>query len=125
MDTAPSDPTSARQLSLLVLAALAGVALGWAGARPLAGLAVGNVLIWAVATVALGMIDGSASAKVVRLGTYGFSLGFAFMCFGYTDEAALATRLVPFVLIGLFCAVCAIGLGALVHVFRSWAHARS
>lgn len=124
-DPASSDPTSGRQLSLLVLAVLVGVALGWAGARPFAGLAVGNVVIWAIATVTLGMIDGSAPAKVFRLGAYGFTLGFAFMCFGYTGEAALTTRLVPFALIGLFCAVCAIGLGALVHVVRSWAHGRS
>jgi hypothetical protein len=119
MDAAGSPTVLARPVPMLVVAALLGTFLGWAGARPLSVLAVGNVVLWGVATVALGMIDGTAPAKAVRLGVYGFALGFAFMCFGYTGEAALSTRLVPFALIGLFCAVCAIALGALVHVIRS------
>jgi hypothetical protein len=110
---------SLSQAGVLALAAATGLVLGWSGARPLSGLAAGNILIWAVAVVALGAIRGTAPGKALRLGTFGFALGFAFMCFGYSGDSALTTRLLPFALIGLFCAVCAIALGALVHVIRS------
>ena len=112
-------PSSGSQVGVLVLAAVTGLVLGWAGARPLSGLAAGNILIWAVAVVALGAITGTAPGKAVRLGVFGFVLGFAFMSFGYSGDAALTTKLVPFALIGVFCALCAIALGALVHVIRS------
>jgi hypothetical protein len=110
---------SLSQAGVLALAAATGLVLGWSGARPLSGLAAGNILIWAVAVVALGAITGTAPGKALRLGVFGFVLGFAFMCFGYSGDSALTTRLLPFALIGLFCAVCAIALGALVHVIRS------
>lgn len=106
-------------VSVLALAVLLGVLLGWAGARPLSGLAVGNLLLWGVATVALGMVEGSPRQKAIRLGAFGFAVGFAFMCWGYSGEPALTTRVVPFAFIGIFCAVCAIALGGLVHVIRS------
>ena len=112
-------PSSVSQGAVLLLAAVVGLVLGWAGARPLSGLAAGNILIWAVAVVALGAITGTAPGKALRLGAFGFVLGFAFMCFGYSGDSALSTRLLPFALIGLFCAMCAIALGALVHVIRS------
>jgi hypothetical protein len=112
-------PSSGSQVGVLVLAAVTGLVLGWAGARPLSGLAAGNILIWAVAVVTLGAITGTAPGKALRLGVFGFALGFAFMSFGYSGDAALTTKLVPFALIGVFCAVCAIALGALVHVIRS------
>ena len=114
-----SAPAPARQGALLALAVVLGVLLGWLGARPLSGLGVGNVLIWAVAVVTLGMMDGTAPGKAVRLGLFGFVLGLSFMCFGYSGDAALSTRLLPFAVIGVFCAVCAVALGALVHVVRS------
>ena len=113
------------QYAVLLVAAVAGVLLGWAGARPLSGLAAGNILIWAAAVVALGAITGTAPGKALRLGVFGFALGFSFMCFGYSGDDALTTKLAPFALIGLFCAVCAIALGALVHVIRSRLASRS
>ena len=119
MGVADSHSTLVRQTVVLALAASLGTLLGWAGARPLSGLGVANIAVWGVATVALGAVEGTARAKAIRLGVYGFALGFAFMCFGYSGEGALTTRLVPFAIIGIFCAVCAIALGALVHVIRS------
>jgi len=107
------------QGALLLVAGVLGVVLGWLGAKPLSFLGVGNVLIWAVAVVALGTRPGTAPGKVLRLGLFGFVLGVSFMCFGYSGADALPSKLLPFALIGLFCAVCAIALGALVHVVLS------
>ena len=61
-------PSSVSQGAVLLLAAVVGLVLGWAGARPLSGLAAGNILIWAVAVVALGAITGTAPGKALRLG---------------------------------------------------------
>ena len=125
MDDGDARSTGARQVWLVVIAAIVGVLLGWAGARPLSGVAVGNLLIWGFATVALGLVEGSARAKAIRLAVFGFALGLAFMCFGYSGQNALATRLVPFAVIGVFCALCAVGVGALTHVVRSRVRSRS
>ena len=115
--TTSAAPTG-QGVRLLVAGAL-GVVLGWLGAKPLSFLGVGNVLLWAVGVVALGTRPGTAPGKVLRLGLFGFVLGVAFMCFGYSGADALSTKLVPFAAIGLFCAVCAVALGALVHVVLS------
>jgi divalent metal cation (Fe/Co/Zn/Cd) transporter len=119
MDAEHRGATVARQPAVALGGAVLGALLGWAGARPLSGLAVGNVVLWALAVVALGAVKGTARAKALRLGIFGFVLGFAFMCFGYSGEGALVTRTVPFALIGLFCSVCAIALGAVVHLVRA------
>ena len=112
------------QGALLLVAGVLGVALGWLGAKPLSFLGVGNVLLWALAVVALGTRPGTAPGKALRLGLFGFVLGVSFMCFGYSGADALSTRLIPFAVIGLFCAVCAVALGALVHVVLSMRAAR-
>jgi len=112
------------QGALLLVAGVLGVALGWLGAKPLSFLGVGNVLLWALAVVALGTRPGTAPGKALRLGLFGFVLGVSFMCFGYAGVDPLSTKLVPFAVIGLFCAVCAIALGALVHVVLSMRAAR-
>jgi hypothetical protein len=110
--------------TLLLVAAVVGVVLGWLGATSLSFLGVGNVLIWAVAVVGLGTRPGTAPGKVLRLGLFGFVLGFSYMCFGHTGADALSTKLLPFAVIGLFGAVCAVALGALVHVVLSRRAAR-
>jgi len=120
--TGSAAPTG--QGALLIGAGVLGVVLGWLGAQPLSFLGVGNVLLWAVAVVALGTRPGTAPGKVLRLGLFGFVLGISFMCFGYSGADALSTKLVPFAVIGLFCAVCAIALGALVHVVLSMTASR-
>ena len=81
---------------------------------------VGSVVLGAVAAAVV--VEGALLGAVLSWGIYRvgvFVLGFAFMCFGYSGDSALSTRLLPFALIGLFCAMCAIALGALVHVIRS------
>jgi len=103
---------------LVIAAAALGVLLGWAGARPLSILAVGNVVVWGLAAAALGLVGGTAPATALRLGVFGFTLGFAFMCFDYTGDSPLTTRVVPFAIIGVFCAVCAIAMGLAARILR-------
>lgn len=105
-----------RQVILRTLVAVAvGVIFGWASAGPLKVLTWANVLVWGAATVSLGMVDGSRNEKGVRLAVYGFALGFAFMCFGYTGQETLLSRTPFFAFIGAVCAVCAVLLGWVMH----------
>jgi hypothetical protein len=103
----------------LLLALAAGVLLGWLGAAPLRALSWGNLVLWGVVNVGLGLIAGSKGEKVVRLGLYGFTLGFAFMCFGYNGAASLLSRTPFFAVVGIFSALCAVLVGGLVHLVVS------
>ena len=107
-----------RQAMWWLVAAAGGVVSGLCAARGLAFLGWANILVWAVATVGLGVVDGTMRSKAIRLGTYGFTTGFAFMCFGYDGSASLASRFAPFAVIGVFSALCAIAAGATVHLVR-------
>ena len=105
-----------RQRTLWLVAVVGGVVSGFLGIHGLGFLGWMNTLLWLAATIALGLAPGTRNGKAVRLGTYGFVTGFSFMCFGYEGEPSLASRFAPFAVIGLFCAVCAIAVGAVVHV---------
>ena len=105
-----------RHTGLWFVAAASGVLSGWLGAQVLAFLSWGNALIWLVVTVLLGLRPGTKGSKALRLGTYGFATGLSFMCFGYTGEGSLAERLIPFAIIGLFCAAGAIAVGFVTHL---------
>ena len=96
-----------------------GVGLGWTAAAPLKVLTWGNLILWGAVTIGLGVIPGTKSDKILRLSLYGFSLGFSFMAFGYTGTATMLSRTPFFAAIGLFCAVCAVLLGAVVHLVLS------
>ena len=122
--TSPGSEGRSVPWALPLVAAALGVFLGWAAAKPLSGLAVGNLVVWGTAVVALGLLPGSRGTKAIRLWTFGFVVGFTFMCFGYEGSAALVTRVVPFALIGVFSGLCAIALGALVHGIMTLAHTR-
>jgi len=105
-----------RQTGLWFVAAVAGVVSGWLGTHVLAFLTWGNALVWLVVTVLLGLRPGTKSSKALRLGTYGFVTGFSFMCFGYAGDQLLATRLIPFAIIGLVCAAGAVAAGFVTHL---------
>jgi hypothetical protein len=103
---------------VLVAAIAAGLGFAWLAINPFAFLNWGNIILWAAVCVGFGLMEGTQRAKAIRLGSLGFTLGFAFMCFGYGGAASLVSRFGPFALIGLFCAVCAIAVGATVHVIK-------
>ena len=111
------------QQTLWVVAVAGGVVSGFLGIHGLGFLGWLIIFVWLAATIALGLASGTRNSKALRLGTYGFVTGFSFMCFGYDGAASLASRFAPFAVIGLFSAVCAIAVGALVHlVTRSRSH---
>ena len=77
------------------------------------GAAVGSfggpvfVLIpWALIGLAIGFLCISAKVAAINGALYGFALAYAFMIAGYQGAAPLATRLLPFAVLGLVGAVC-------------------
>jgi len=105
-----------RQVGYWFVATASGLISGWLGTHALAFLNWGNAVVWLVVTVLLGLRPGTKSSKALRLGTYGFVTGFSFMCFGYAGDAPLATRLIPFAIIGLFCTAGAVAVGFITHL---------
>jgi hypothetical protein len=105
-----------RQVGYWLVAAASGVISGWLGVHVLAFLSWGNALVWLVVIVSLGLRRGARVSKALRLGTYGFATGFSFMCFGYAGEGPLVERLLPFAIIGLFCAAGAVAVGFATHI---------
>jgi hypothetical protein len=98
---------------LLILTGL-GAVLGVMGARfVLVGSGL-SLLPWAVAAVLIGLTSPSYAGAIKGAARFGFALAFAFMLAGYDGQAALASRLLPFALLGLVGALCAtlIALGA-------------
>lgn len=104
------------QRTLWIVAVAGGVVSGFLGIHGLGFLGWAIMLVWLAVTVALGLAEGTRNSKALRLGTYGFVTGFSFMCFGYEGTPSLVSRFAPFAVIGLFCAVGAIAVGALIHV---------
>ena len=105
-----------RQTGYWLVAAAAGVVSGWLGTHVLAFLSWGITLIWLVVTVSLGLLFGTMGSKALRLGTYGFVTGVAFMWSGYSGEGPAAGRVIPFAIIGLFCAAGAVAVGFATHL---------
>ena len=105
----------ARQVALWVAAVVGGLASGFVGIHGLAFLGWVVVFVWLAVTVALGLAPGTQTGKALRLGTYGFVTGFSFMCFGYEGAMSLVSRFAPFAIIGLFCSLLAITVGAFIH----------
>jgi hypothetical protein len=96
----------------VLAAALVGALLGFLGARVLwvgSGL---SLVPWAVVGAAIGAWGRSKRQAAVRGAAYGFALAYVFMLAGYDGEAAIHTRLAPFLLFALFGALCGAMLAA-------------
>ena len=77
-----------------------------------------SLIPWGIAGLALGY--WSERGERVLVGTlYGFALCFSFMIAGYTGTSSLASRLPFFALVGVFGAVCGLGLTLVGHRLRS------
>ena len=77
-----------------------------------------SLLPWGVAGLALGYWSQRRARAVVGV-LYGFTLCFSFMIAGYTGTASLASRLPFFALVGVFGALCGLGLTVVGHQLRS------
>jgi hypothetical protein len=77
-----------------------------------------SLVPWSLAGLALGACCRTARTAAVVGGLFGFALAFTFMAAGYEGGAPLATRLAPFVLLGVIGALCGCVLALGGHLVR-------
>jgi hypothetical protein len=88
------------------------------------GLIGGPVQIlgaWAIAGLLIGAMSNGFKPAALNGAAFGFVLSYVFMIHGYNGTDPIATRLLPFVLLGLFGAICGLGLaviGVTPTIFR-------
>ena len=93
-----------------ITAVVAGLVLGVIGARFLFVGSWLNLFPWGIAGLALGLW-GTRNEAVIDGVVFGFTLTFVVMIAGYTGAFSLASRLPFFAILGVFGAVCGLGLG--------------
>ena len=95
------------QYIALVAAALIGIALG------LIGGPVYILIPWGLIGLVLGYVSSRKKTALINGAVYGFMACYFFMISGYAGKDPLVTKLVPFIAIGLFGAICGLVLGVL------------
>ena len=106
------------RLGPLVLAAVVGSLLGFlCGKVVLVGSGV-NLVPWALAGLAVGVMSGSRRAAVGSGAVYGFALAYVFMVAGYDGHEQLRTRLLPFLVFGIVGALCGAVLAVIGFALR-------
>src|SRR5689334_20913720 len=101
------------RITRLATATVLGAALGFLCARVVlvgSGLAL---VPWAVAGLAIGAWVAERRRAALLGAAYGFTLAYVFMLASYDGDAALVSRLLPFLVFGAFGAGCGALLGAL------------
>jgi len=101
----------------LVVAIVLGALFGLTGPRYLF-LGWFSLIPWGIAGLALGYWSQRGERVMVGV-LYGFALCFSFMIAGYTGTASLVSRLPFFGLVGVFGALCGLGLTVVGHRLRS------
>ena len=86
--------------------AVAGVILGYLGADVLfvgSGL---SLIPWGLVALAIGFWIHPRQLALVTGLVYGFALAYSFMAFGYDGAASLASRTLPFAVLGVIGGLC-------------------
>lgn len=102
----------------IVAAAAAGALLGFLCARVVLVDSGLSLVPWGLVGLAIGALCPGRRDAAVTGAAYGFALAYVFMLASYDGSAALATRLVPFLVFGVFGAACGAGLGLLGRLSR-------
>ncbi|MDX6278138.1 MAG: hypothetical protein QOJ72_2266 [Nocardioidaceae bacterium] len=97
----------------------AGVVLGLVGARYVFVNSGLSLIPWGVASVLIGVVSTSRKHAIIDAGVFGFALAVSFMAFSYDGSNGVASVIVPFSLLGLVGAACAIVLALLGRVVRA------
>ena len=100
-----------------VVAIALGAVFGLAGPRYLF-LGWYSLIPWGIVGLALGYWSPRGDRFMVGI-LYGFALCLSFMIAGYTGTASLLSRLPFFALVGVFGALCGLGLTLVGHFLRS------
>lgn len=102
--------TLAINVRSIVLSLVIGAVIGYIGGPALA------LILWAIVGLTLGAFCSSNKVALVIGAVYGFSLSYVFMLAGYDGQASVTTKLLPFILFGVFGALC----GSVLAIIGSW-----
>lgn len=95
-----------------IVSLLLGIVIGYLGGPAFA------LVWWALIGLVIGYFSASTKAGLVNGAVYGFALSYTFMLAGYSGSDPLASKLAPFVLFGMFGAVCGLCLGIIGHLMN-------
>ncbi len=85
----------------------------------LLGLVGGPVYIllpWGLVGLAIGYVSTRKNTAILNGAVYGFLASFTFMVSGYAGQDSVATKILPFIIIGLVGALCGLTLGLLGNI---------
>ena len=102
-----------------IFAAALGVILGLIGARYIFVGSSLSLIPWGLAAVIMGYFSTTWKTTIGGGALFGFCLAGAFMLAGYQGTAPVTTYLIPFALIGLVGAFCALVAAAVGHLIRT------
>lgn len=97
-------------------AVLVGVTLGYLGARVVFVNSALSLIPWGLAALAIGVAILGRALALAAAAAFGFSVSLAFMLFGYAGEDSTLSRILPFSVLGLFGAFCAMCLALSAHL---------
>lgn len=75
------------------------------------------LVIWAAIGLTIGAYSVSRRASILNGALFGFAVSYSFMISGYAGKDTLASRLIPFMVLGIFGALCGLTLGLLGNKF--------
>jgi hypothetical protein len=96
-----------------VVSAIIGYILGYIGGPAFI------LIIWGVVGLVIGAYCVTRKAALINGAIYGFFVSYIFMLYGYSGSQPLSTRLLPFMVLGLFGAVCGATLGFFGYSLRT------
>lgn len=75
------------------------------------------LIVWGAVGLIIGALSTTRRSALINGSLFGFAVSYSFMISGYQGTASLSSRLLPFVLFGIFGAVCGLILGLIGHMF--------
>jgi hypothetical protein len=102
----------------IIVSIIVGGAIGFVGGSAWV------LILWAIVGLAIGAFAASKKAAMVNGAVYGFVLSYIFMIASYSGKASLSTKLLPFLLFGIFGATCGLVLALVGAVIAMRKRAR-
>jgi hypothetical protein len=107
------------RVAIASLMAVLGVLLGLIGARYVFVNSGLSLVPWGLVSLGIGARAPSRSAAVGAAGLFGFALAVSFMAFSYDGNDGVGSVIIPFCLLGLVGAACAMALALVGRWLRS------
>ena len=100
----------------LIIAVIVGLLLGAVVSKYLFVGSWLNLVLWGAAGVIIGWFTRSFRESLASGAVFGFVLAFSFMMAGYSGTMPVASRILPFSILGVVGAVC----GIVLTIFGYW-----